>query len=359
MKPAVTFAPGPSELYFTVEDHIRKALRKGFPSISHRSKTFEAAFSLATNGLKELLNIPEGFHIVFTASATEVWERHIQNLTEEKTCHFVNGAFSKRFHEVATLLNRRAEKIEVEEGHGFTSQTIAEPAELIALTHNETSTGVSLPVDFIHGFREMYPDSLIAVDAVSSLPYPVFDFSKIDSIYFSVQKCFGLPPGLGVWIVNEKCVEKAERLRANGLPIGAYHNLPDMVAFAKKNQTQETPNMLAIYLLGHVVQDVLRRGINTIRKETEYKAAILYQALEQHPVLKPFVSTKAFQSKTVIVADTGTHTGSLAKFLNDKGLHPGGGYGKFKSEQLRFANFPTHSKEQYEFLVDTLASYPG
>lgn len=357
MKHHVNFTPGPSQLYFTVADHAREAFKSGVPSLSHRSKLFEEISAETTTGIRELLNVPAGFEIYFTSSATEIWERIIQNLVEEKSLHFVNGSFSKRFYEIALQLNRRPEKIEVKEGEGFSELSKNSSTELIALTHNETSTGVSLPLDFIHSFRENNPETLVAVDAVSSLPYPVFDFTKVDTVFFSVQKGFGLPAGLGVWIVNEKCIAKAERLLSKGISIGSYHNIPTLKSNAAKNQTPETPNVLGIYLLNKVVKDFLRRGALTIRRETEYKAAILYQALDQNPLLSPFVKDKNFQSKTVIVADCQSHTERLAKHLQSKGLFPGDGYGSNKKMQLRFANFPAHSKEQFEYLADSIAEF--
>ena len=358
MKHHVNFTPGPSQLYFTVSDHTRQAFKDEVPSLSHRSKDFEKIFSEATGGLRELLGIPPDHHILFTSSATEVWERVIQNLVEADSFHLVNGAFSKRFFEISNQLKRNATKSEVPEGHGFTEVAIPD-TELIAITHNETSTGVSVPPDFIYSTQEKNPNALLVVDAVSSLPYPKFNYTKVDSVFFSVQKGFGMPAGLGVWIVNEKCVAKAEHLLSRGMSIGSYHNLPTLKSLAAKNQTPETPNVLGIYLLSRVVQDFLRRGIETIRRETDYKAAILYQALEKNGVLSPFVKDKTFQSKTVIVADCQNHTESLVKFLNSKGLFPGDGYGSFKKTQLRFANFPAHSKEQYELLVDSLESFSG
>lgn len=348
------FTPGPSQLYFTVEDHVRKAFRDGIPSLSHRSSAFEKISMQATHGLKELLELPEGYHILFTGSATEIWERSIQNLVAESSLHFVNGSFSKRYHEIASQLGKQAHKIEAAAGEGFDSYSATTNPELIALTHNETSTGVSLPLDFIHSFRDQHPNALVVVDAVSSLPYPKFDYTKIDSVFFSVQKSFGLPAGLGVWMVNERCIAKADRLLQQGVNIGTYHNLPTLVANAKKNQTPETPNVLGIYLLGQVVADFLKRGVNTIRRETEYKAAILYQALQHHPIAKPFVDNKKIQSQTVIVAQTGSATETITKHLAQHGLQAGDGYGDKKKSQLRFANFPTHSKETYELLVDLL-----
>jgi phosphoserine aminotransferase len=298
----VNFTPGPSQLFYTVEDHVRQAFKNGIPSLSHRSKEFESIYAAVKGGLQELLGIPPDFHIFFTGSATEIWERSVQNLVEKNSAHFVNGAFSKRYFEIAGQLGKTTHKVESPFGSGFTdSVTLAGNTELIALTHNETSTGVSLPMSFVNSF-------------------------------------------------------KAEKISKAGGPIGTYHSLPTLLANEKKNQTPETPNVLGIYLLSKVIQDFNRRGIQIIRKETEYKAAILYQAFEVHGLAKPFVQDKAHRSQTVIVAECGDNTQKIAEHLAKVGLHAGEGYGEKKKSQLRFANFPTHSKEQFELLVDTLAT---
>lgn len=358
MKHHVNFTPGPSQLYFTVPDHARQAFNEGIPSLSHRSKQFDKLFEETTGGLRELLKIPEGFHVFFTGSATEIWERIFQNLVAQSSFHLENGSFSKRFYETGILLGKNPSRIEAPAGDGFGPEiAVPDNAELIAVTHNETSTGVSIPVQTIHTLKQKHPQMLLAVDAVSSLPYPDFDFNSVDTVFFSVQKGFGLPAGLGVWIVNDRCIAKAASLMSKNISTGSYHNLASLLANAKKNQTPETPNVLGIYLLGKVVADFLRRGINTIRRETEYKAAILYNALEAHPTLAPFVKEKAFRSNTVIVADCGADTEKLSAFLATKGLHAGGGYGAAKKTQLRFANFPAHSKEQFELLADSIAAF--
>jgi phosphoserine aminotransferase len=358
MKSQVNFTPGPSQLYFTVEDHIRTAFREGIPSLSHRSKTFESIYRETSEGLRALLDLPSSYHIFFTSSATEIWERVIQNLVLRDSFHLVNGSFSKRFFEIAQQLKKEPSKNEVALGEGFDLSSLVIPStELIAVTHNETSTGVALPVDDLHTLRERYPDALIVVDAVSSLPYPTFDYNKFDSVFFSVQKGFGLPAGLGVWMVNERCLAKAESILSSGQSVGSYHNLPSLYTHAQKYQTPETPNVLAIYLLNRVVKDMLLRGIQSIRKETEYKATTLYELLNRHAVLKPFVKEKKFRSKTVVVANCEDATERLVALLQSKGIQPGDGYGAFKKTQLRFANFPTHSKEQFECLADILQEF--
>ncbi|MEM9859721.1 MAG: phosphoserine aminotransferase, partial [Bacteroidota bacterium] len=76
------FTPGPSQLYFTVEEHIKAALSENVPAISHRSEAFKEIFKNTTLALSQLLNLPSGYHVFFTASATEIWERCIQNLVQ-------------------------------------------------------------------------------------------------------------------------------------------------------------------------------------------------------------------------------------------------------------------------------------
>src|SRR5688572_6566674 len=124
MKHHVNFTPGPSQLYFTVADHARNAFKEGIPSLSHRSKLFEQISASTTAGLRELLNIPPSYAVFFTSSATEIWERILQNLVFENSFHLVNGSFSKRFYEIAVQLGKKPAKLEVSEGQGFEVMSI-------------------------------------------------------------------------------------------------------------------------------------------------------------------------------------------------------------------------------------------
>ncbi len=354
----ISFIPGPSELYFTTADHMRRAMRDGVASLSHRSKAFESIYRETAEGLHTLLKLPDDYRIAFTGSATEIWERSVQSLVERKSLHYVNGAFSKRFQETAFQLGKDAQVISVNPGEGFeTAETIHEDAELVALTHNETSTGTMLEDGFMQQVRFNHPDAIVIMDAVSSLPYPLLDYRLVDSVFFSVQKGFGLPAGLGVWMYNSRCLDKTMKLQADGKASGSYHSLISLDTHARKYQTPETPNVLAIYLLGKVVRDFLFRGIDLIRNDTTYKAAVLYQVLDDHPLLKSFVKNPDHRSATVITVDSGERTVELAQYLQSKGLQPGDGYGPYKDQQLRFANFPAHSKEVYHVLADALNEF--
>lgn len=352
------FTPGPSALYFTAEDHIKTALKEQIPSISHRSKKFKSIYQHTSEHLRQLLNLPEGYHILFTGSATEIWERLIQNCVEKQSYHLTNGAFSDKFHSMAIAWGKDAQQLASEPGScpDINKMNVAGGCELISVTQNETSTGAAQPLEDIYTIKKRFPEQLLAIDVVSTSPYLDLDFAQVDTAYFSVQKCFGMPAGLGVWVANERCVEKAIKIQEKGGIIGQYHSLPSLVSQAKQFQTPETPNVLNIYLLGKIAEDMLFRGIENIRKETEYKAALLYNTVEKHAGFEPFVKEKAYQSKTVVVAETQEPADKVIAFLAEKNLQVGSGYGQFKNKHIRIANFPAHSKEQMETLADALAS---
>ncbi|WP_422006275.1 aminotransferase class V-fold PLP-dependent enzyme [Roseivirga pacifica] len=356
MPKKIFFTPGPSALYFTVEEHLKKALKDQVMEINHRSKQAEGYFHETVQNLKTLMNIPEDYGIFFLSSATEIWERQIQNLVTEKSFHYCYGAFSNRFYDFAKKWGINAQQAASEFGQLPDTNPALIPAgmELITVAINETSTGVSFPVEDIYAIRKAHPDALIAVDGVSGFPVTDLDFTQIDSAYFSVQKCFGLPAGLGVWIVSPRAIEKAKAKAAQGLPIGTYNSIPNLLKNAEKGQTTFTANVLNIFLLSKVTGDMLEKGIDVIRREANYKAALLQHMVEEHPLLDHFVENKAHRSKTVVVANTSVDSTAIINKLAEKGLVIGNGYSAYKGKQIRIATFPTHSKEQIELLVDML-----
>ncbi len=349
------FTAGPAATYPTVGKHLAQALQDQIPSISHRSNQFRSIYQDTFEGLKELFDLPAGFGVFFLGSATEIWERLLQNCVEEAGFHLVNGAFSKKFYDFAHLLHKKAFKQEVPFGQGFLPENINVhyKAEIIAFTQNETSSGVATPVETIHQIKEQNPGRLVVVDAVSSAPYPIFDFTKIDSMFFSVQKAFGLPAGLGVWIANEKCLAKSELLESKGMLTGAYTKLTSLWKFFEKFETPATPNVLGIYLLNKVVKDMLAVGKDEIRQDTDLKAIMLYDYLRESELFDVFVENPAHQSNTVIVANTRKPAKPIIDALAKKGFIIGSGYEKSR-EQIRIANFPATSVEQMESLIEAM-----
>lgn len=356
MNHKIYFTPGPSQIYYTVPDHLKSALKEDVMCISHRSAAFQSIYAEAKSALRALLNVPDGYDIYFLSSANEIWERIIQNLVSDSSHHFVNGSFAKKFYQFAQDYKKNSTVTKAADGEAFADLHVPEEAELIAVTLNETSIGYAFDQETLKSLRQQHPDKLIAVDGVSAFPAINFDFSLCDTAYFSVQKCFGLPAGLGVWIVNQKCYEKAESLHQNGVITGSYHSLRELKSMGDKNQTPETPNALGIYLLGKVSRDMLFRSGRLIQNDTIYKSTILYQALTQSKGITPFVKPKANQSKTVIVASCNGGNKQILELMAQKGWIVGKGYGAYKEDHIRIANFPVHSKEHIEAMCDLLAT---
>lgn len=351
------FTPGPTELYPEVGHYIQQALKENVGSINHRSKEFTDIYKHTHHNLKKLFKLPDNYAIFFMNSATECMDRIIQNCVELTSFHFINGAFAERFCKTSKDLHKKIEKIEVEYGKGFNFKDILYFCypELFCFTQNETSTGVSIDPEEIYNFKKQFPESLIAVDIVTSAPYVNIDFDKIDCAFFSVQKGFGLPAGLGVLMVNFRCIEKAIYLKSRNVSIGSYHNFLSLYENAVKYQTTETPNVLGIYLLGKVCEDMLKRGLENIRHETEVKSKMLYDFFDQHKSLKPFVTDPSDRSKTIININTGGKQKHVKKMLSDNGIIVGSGYGVLKDSQIRIANFPMHKIEDVKKIIRVLS----
>lgn len=351
------FTPGPAELYPTFAAHLQTAMDEQLGSISHRSARFRDIYRHTDEQLRALMNIPATHGIFFTGSASEVWERLLLNCVEHESFHLVNGSFSRKFYDYAQSLHKFAHLQEKPLGEGFDAAEVDIPeyAELVCLTHNETSAGVQMRPADMHKLKRKYAQKLFCVDMVSSAPYPDLDFGLIDSAYFSVQKAFGMPAGLGVWIASQACLEKAERLqRYDSLTIGAHHNLPTLWKNYQTFETPATPNVLGIYLLGKIAEDLNRIGIETVRKETEEKARMLYRFAESSDRYTPFVQQERHRSQTVVVLNTDGPAKGVMEAARQQGMIIGSGYGKLKETQIRIANFPAVSAEQVSELIKVM-----
>jgi phosphoserine aminotransferase len=356
MSDIVYFTPGPSQLYPGVKEWYAEALDNDYGSISHRSGTFKEIYKFAADSLKKVFQLPEGYEVMFLGSASEAWERIILNGVEKESFHFVNGSFSKKFYKYAEDCGKRANKVEAPFGKGFhlNETKIPHSAEVICITQNETSSGVQFPLEDIYTLRKTHPEALFAVDGVSSFPIPDLDFSKIDTAFFSVQKCFGLPAGLGVWIAGPRFLDKARSLDEKGVSRGGHHEVLELYQKATENQTPATPNVLSIFLVGKVAESMLQKGIETLRKETTEKFDMLYQLVEQCPYLSVSVDEVNHRSKSVVVLNTTKSAAELNKILKPQNLFIGSGYGSHKEDQVRIANFPAISVEDIKKLVEAL-----
>ncbi|HXF48208.1 MAG TPA: aminotransferase class V-fold PLP-dependent enzyme [Verrucomicrobiae bacterium] len=356
----ISFNPGPSRLYPEIEADIRQALEDNILSLSHRSERFGEIVRKAKENIRIYFSIPADYRIFFVSSAVEAMEIALRNLCGNKSFHFINGAFARRFFSSAQQTKKNPAHLAAEEGKNFPAAEpkIPDECDLLCLTQNETSTGVRLPYQFLANLRKNFPDKLIAVDIVSSAAAEQVPFETADFWFFSVQKACGLPSGLAVLVVSKKALSKAKVLAAQGADIGAHHSLLSLEEFGQKNQTPATPNMLAIYLLGKRFERLLQVGIEAIEKESLEKSKLLYKWLDYHAALQPFVKDPADRSFTVVpvVLPEGKNSKSVQEGLKAHNMAVGSGYGPFKDSQIRIANFPQHSKEDLLRLTGAIDS---
>ncbi len=349
------FTCGPTELYPDIGRWLQEAIDQKLFSITHRGKEYENIFSGCVTELKALMNIPETHSIFFMSGATECMERIIENLVEEKSAHFVNGAFAERFYTTAKELKKEPYLLSADWGKGNDlSVDISKDTELICITQNETSTGALSPMEEIYALKDRYPDKMMAIDIVTSSPYVKIDFKKIDIAFFSVQKGFGMPAGLGVLIINNKCFEKTLEMKEMNFNIGTYNNFLNAYKYYTLNQNTITPNVPGIYLLWKVCEHLNGIGIEKIRKETEEKASLYYSELKNVNGIEFFVQEEKYRSKTIIVLNVGEKQKAIKEKLISEGYIVSSGYGKFKDTQIRIANFPMHGVEDCKKIIEIL-----
>jgi phosphoserine aminotransferase len=355
----ITYEPGPSELMPYVREYMAQGVE--LSRFSHRSPEFTEVVENTKVALRRLLSIPESNHVFFLGSATNAMSLTPRNCAAERTFHFVNGAFTERFKKEAVSARKSTEVAEKAWGHGF---DLADPAyivrvgdaELLCVTHNETSTGVALnPVD-IAQLKKLYPDALLAVDITSSVPYVDLDFTQADVSLFSVQKGFGMPAGLGILVASPEAVERSKELERLGFDTGGYQSFGALAKAAAKHQTPETPNMADIYVLGKVCGDLIAVGGDRLRAEIDTKARFAYEYFENRPGFTPFVQESRFRSPTVIVIDVEGGSSKLIALLRERhNIRVGDGYGSnYKGRQIRIGNFPAHTEPGFQDLASAV-----
>ncbi|MFO0703483.1 MAG: aminotransferase class V-fold PLP-dependent enzyme [Patescibacteria group bacterium] len=343
----VYFTVGPTQTNPNFVKHIAKAIRLRIPSISHRSDDFHKIYAELDGNLKKLWKIPSDYKILFFSSATEIWDRLAQNCVQKDSLHFVTGSFGEKHAKAIEAYGKTSFIVK----NDFIDERILtenvkkhKNIEYIAFTHNESSMGVKTPENLINKVKKISPKSLVVVDAVSSAPLPKFNFKNIDGVYFSVQKCFGLPAGLGVLIASPRLIDKSKILEKKQLYIGTYHGFPKMMKMYEKWETVETPNVLNIYLLNEAVKDMAKLGLSEIRKINKTNKIRIIEYMKEKFGVLPAVQKPIFHSDTVLVFDTGEKTAEIKKNFAKKGVIVGSGYGEKKISQIRIANFPQHAK---------------
>jgi phosphoserine aminotransferase len=350
----ITFAPGPSKVYDALPHYMEDAYRQGILSANHRSSVFMNLYQDTEQLMQEKLHMPAGYKLLFTSSATENWEIISQSVVEKASFHIYSGSFGKKWFEYAKYILPATEgmKIEANQAIDIKGLSISEAFDLIAITQNETANASQMPMTVLKELAEKYPDKMIAVDTTSSMGGIELDFSLADIWYASVQKCFGLPAGLGVLIVSPKAIEKAQRKGEKG----RYNSLSFMLENAEGYQTHYTPNVFGIYLLNRVLKDL--EEIQHVDSRLRKRMLKLETAIAQSTKFRLLVDNDATRSTTVLaVSGSEELIASVKKAAEKEGMQLGSGYGPLKPTSFRIANFPAITDQEFDRLIEFLISY--
>src|SRR5512133_575559 len=296
-----------------------------------------------------------------TSSGSGMQEAGIRNFVQEQVLSCVNGAFADRWYKVAIANGKQADKIEVAWGQAITPEMLADALkkksyEAVTIVHNETSTGVENAVkELAKVVHEISPDTLILVDAVSSLGGTKIEMDAwgIDFILTSSQKCLALPPGLSLAATSDRAMKKAETVTNRGW----YFDLVLMEKHRLKDSTPMTPVMPLIYALDFQMDRILAEGLEN--RFARHAAMAERVQTWGETVDMPPLAPRGCRSKTVSsLANTrGMDISALNKFLSPRGLRIANGYGKLKDKNFRIATMGEIQMSDVEALLPAIEEF--
>src|SRR5690606_30272547 len=295
----LNFYPGPSKIYPEVRQYLTDAYDGGVMNMPHRSENFMQLMRATVNSLKKKLNIPQDYYIFFTSSATECWEIIAQSFTFSQSFHLYNGSFGRKWFDYAQKIcsESQAKEFPLEEPLDVANLEIPDDAEVVCITQNETSNGTQLNASTILNLFNKCKDQLLAVDATSSMAGQNLKYIKADIWFASVQKCFGLPPGMAVMVCSPRALYRAKKLDEKNHYNSAVLLYEKMLNY----QTSYTPNILNLYLLYRVLEQ--RDLIKPIDQHLVQRAHELYVFFESFSVFRPLITNPEVRSNTVITLE--------------------------------------------------------
>lgn len=350
----ISFYPGPSRVYRQIPAYVQDAYQAGILSVNHRSPEFVEISRQTVRLLKEKLEIPKDYSVFFTSSATECWEIISQSLVRNKSFHLYNGAFGEKWWEYARKLQPEAIRypFSLEETLKATDLKVDAASEIICITQNETSNGTAVSNATLRELKDNYPDQLIAVDATSSMGGMYLDFGMADVWFASVQKCFGLPAGMGVMVCSPSAIGRAKEIGENN----HYNSMVFMIEKMLDYQTSYTPNVLGIYLLMRTLRQVPSIQQTNVRLHGQFEDYINLFSLGKN--MDWLIHNPEARSKTVIALQADPQQVKRIKAAAQKaGILLGNGYGKWKENTFRIANFPAIEPDEIELLKKFFVPY--
>ncbi len=328
--------PGPTEVS---QEMLKEQIH---PLIGHREREFSELYGGITAKLGKFFELTPDYKPTITTSSGTLWFDIVgRSIVKQKALACVNGAFSQRAAQTLASCGKETDVLEVEMGKAIKPDLVAEKLangkyDTLTVCHNETSTGVRSPIGEIGKMvKREFPDVIFAVDAVSSMAGDKTLPSEFncDVLFGSTQKCFALPPGLAVALVNDRAIERSKQVPNRG----AYTDLVDIFEFEKKHQTPFTPCIPLLYALDKRMDLLLEETYDKVYQRHKDMAAYTQRWAKQHFAMFP---EKGYESITVsCISNTqGKNVKELNQKLAKKGFMISGGYGKMAEKTFRIGH---------------------
>jgi len=352
LKPADgRFGCGPSKV--RPEALERLAEQSKLMGTSHRQKPVRDLVGRVRSGLAELFSLPDGYEVALgNGGTTAFWDAAAAWLVRDRALHLTYGEFSSKFAKVTAGAPFLGDPVVIEAEPGDAPTPSADPsADAIAWAHNETSTGVMVPVERPADAGE----ALVLVDATSGAGGLPVDVAQADAYYFAPQKAFGADGGLWLALLSPAAIARIEQLDgAEGRWQPGFLSLQTALENSRKEQTYNTPALATLLLLADQVEWMLAGGgLGWCVERTSASSGHLYGWAERSDFATPFVADPAKRSLLVgtIDFDDSVDAAAIAATLRANGVVDVEPYRKLGRNQLRVGMFPAVEPADVEALT--------
>lgn len=348
------FGCGPSK----IRPEALQALAASGSSIlgtSHRQKAVKNVVNRVRTGLTSLFDLPEGYEVVLgNGGSTAFWDIATFNLIEKKSQHLSFGEFSSKFAAAAKESPFLEDPSVIKSEAGTHPISVAEAGvDVYALTHNETSTGVAMPIK-----RPANTDgALVLVDATSAAGGLEVSAKEFDAYYFAPQKSFASDGGLWISLMSPAAIERVAKIKEGGRWVPAFFDLNIAIENSRLDQTYNTPAVATLLLLAEQIEWMNSNGgMKFVAGRTAKSAQIMYSWAEKTSYTTPFVTDPAMRSNVVatINFDEGIDALEIAKVLRANGIVDTEPYRKLGKNQLRIGMFPAIDPDDISALTQCI-----
>lgn len=306
---------------------------------SHRQAPVKNLVGSVRDGLRSLFGLPADWDIVLgNGGSTVFWDVATFGLIANRSQHLVFGEFSSKFAEAAAAAPHLGDPEVISTPPGSHPVATASDVDLYAYTHNETSTGVAMPLRRPANSG----DAIVAVDATSAAGGIMWDPTEVDVYYFAPQKCFAADGGIWIAACSPKAVARIEEIHASKRWIPASLDLKIALDNSRSNQTYNTPAVGTLILFDEQVQWMNSNGgLQWCADRSATSASTIYEWAEARDFATPFVADPAMRSNVVSTIDLdGVDANEVCAALRANGVVDTDSYRKLGRNQIRVGMFP-------------------